>query len=59
MANMLRLALQDDEFKKIASAKSFTPKERNVQWRNKHKLMHYEDNALLVKLVIQKEQGEH
>lgn len=57
MANMLRLALQDDEFKKIASAKSFTPKERNVQWRNKHKLMHFEDNAVAGKTGYTKRAG--
>ena len=43
MANMLRLALKDEDFEKIASAKTFRPKERNVIWKNKHKLLHYSD----------------
>ena len=41
MANMFRLAMQNEAFIKIASTKSYTPKERIVTWRNKHKLLHY------------------
>lgn len=39
MANMFRLALQNEQFKEIASAKSYKPKERNILWKNKHRLL--------------------
>ncbi|WP_391208907.1 D-alanyl-D-alanine carboxypeptidase family protein [Psychrobacillus sp. L4] len=57
MATMLRLALQNEDFYKIASAKTFKPKERNVQWRNKHKLLHYEDDAVAGKTGFTKRAG--
>lgn len=57
MADMLRLALQNEDFRKIASAKSYKPKERNVQWRNKHKLLHYVDEAVAGKTGYTKRAG--
>lgn len=57
MATMLRLAIQNEDFYKIASAKTFKPKERNVQWRNKHKLLHYEDDAVAGKTGFTKRAG--
>ena len=57
MANMFRLALQNDEFEKIASAKSFIPKERNIRWGNKHKLLHYNENAVAGKTGYTKRAG--
>ncbi|KQL35645.1 D-alanyl-D-alanine carboxypeptidase family protein [Psychrobacillus sp. FJAT-21963] len=57
MANMLRLALKDEDFEKIASAKTFRPKERNVIWKNKHKLLHYSDQAIAGKTGFTKRAG--
>ncbi|MEI4768433.1 D-alanyl-D-alanine carboxypeptidase family protein [Psychrobacillus sp. FJAT-51614] len=57
MANMLRLALKNKDFEKIASAKTFRPKERNVLWKNKHKLLHYSDQAVAGKTGYTKRAG--
>ncbi|WP_420849943.1 D-alanyl-D-alanine carboxypeptidase family protein [Psychrobacillus vulpis] len=57
MANMLRFALKNEDFRKIASAKSFIPKERNVHWRNKHKLLHYSEEAIAGKTGYTKRAG--
>lgn len=57
MANMLRLALQNEDFKKIASAKTYKPKERNVRWKNKHKLLHYSEDAVAGKTGFTKRAG--
>lgn len=57
MANMLRLALKNEDFEKIASAKTFRPKERNVIWKNKHKLLHYSDQAIAGKTGYTKRAG--
>ncbi|WP_342600829.1 D-alanyl-D-alanine carboxypeptidase family protein [Psychrobacillus sp. FSL H8-0483] len=57
MANMFRLALQNEEFNKIASAKTFKPKERAVIWRNKHRLLHENDHAVAGKTGYTKRAG--
>lgn len=57
MANMLRLAIKNEDFEKIASAKTFRPKERNVVWKNKHKLLHYSDQAIAGKTGYTKRAG--
>ena len=57
MANMFRLALQNESFIKIASAKSYSPEERLITWRNKHKLMHYNDLAIAGKTGYTKVAG--
>ncbi|MFF2752649.1 D-alanyl-D-alanine carboxypeptidase family protein [Psychrobacillus sp. NPDC058041] len=57
MATMLQLAIKNKDFYKIASAKTFKPKERNVTWRNKHKLLHYEDDAIAGKTGFTKRAG--
>lgn len=57
LANMFRIALQNDEFMKISSAKSYTPKERAVTWRNKHKLLHYNKFAVAGKTGYTKVAG--
>lgn len=57
MANMFRLALQNEQFKEIASAKTYKPKERNVRWGNKHKLLHYNDYAIAGKTGYTKRAG--
>ena len=57
MATMLQLAIQNKDFYKIASAKKYKPKERNVTWRNKHKLLHYEDDAIAGKTGFTKRAG--
>lgn len=57
MANMLRIALQNEDFKKIASSKSYRPKERATSWRNKHKLLHFVDNAIAGKTGYTKRAG--
>ena len=57
MANMFRLALENDEFVQIASAKSYTPKERSITWRNKHKLMHFNKFAVAGKTGYTKVAG--
>ena len=57
MANMFRLAMQNDAFIKIASAKSYIPKERSVKWRNKHKLLHINEFAVAGKTGYTKVAG--
>lgn len=57
MANMLRLAIQNEDFQKIASAKTYRPKERNVVWKNKHKLLQYSDTAIAGKTGFTKRAG--
>ncbi|MCK1998032.1 D-alanyl-D-alanine carboxypeptidase [Psychrobacillus psychrodurans] len=57
MANMFRLALQNDSYTQIASAKTYTPKERSVTWRNKHKLLHFNKYAVAGKTGYTKVAG--
>ncbi|MFJ7826207.1 D-alanyl-D-alanine carboxypeptidase family protein [Psychrobacillus sp. NPDC096623] len=57
LANMFRLAMQNEEFAKIASAKSYSPKERSVRWKNKHKLLHYNEFAIAGKTGYTKAAG--
>lgn len=57
MADMLRLALQNEEFKAIASAKTYKPKERAITWKNKHKLLHFSDEAVAGKTGYTKRAG--
>ncbi len=57
MANMFRLALQNEAFTKIASAKAYKPKEKSVTWRNKHKLLHYNKFAIAGKTGYTKVAG--
>ncbi|MEK3994688.1 D-alanyl-D-alanine carboxypeptidase family protein [Psychrobacillus sp. FSL K6-2365] len=57
MANMFRLALQNDSYTQIASAKTYTPKERSVTWRNKHKLLHFNKSAVAGKTGYTKVAG--
>lgn len=57
MANMFRLALQNKSYTQIASAKSYTPKERAVNWRNKHKLLHFNEYAVAGKTGYTKVAG--
>lgn len=57
MANMFRLALQNEDFIQIASAKSYTPKERSITWRNKHKLLHFNEFAVAGKTGYTKVAG--
>ncbi|TQR08030.1 D-alanyl-D-alanine carboxypeptidase [Psychrobacillus soli] len=57
MANMFRLALQNEQFKEIASAKSYQPKERNVRWSNKHRLLHDKEIAIAGKTGYTKRAG--
>lgn len=57
MANMFRLALQNEDFMKIASAKNFVPKERSIKWRNKHKLMHFNEYTVAGKTGYTKRAG--
>ena len=57
MANMFRLALQNESYTQIASAKTYTPKERSVTWRNKHKLLHFNKYAVAGKTGYTKVAG--
>lgn len=57
MANMFRLALQNEQFKEIASAKSYQPEERNVRWSNKHRLLHENETAIAGKTGYTKRAG--
>ncbi|WP_175453985.1 D-alanyl-D-alanine carboxypeptidase family protein [Psychrobacillus sp. OK028] len=57
LANMFRLAMQNEAFAKIASAKSYSPKERSVTWKNKHKLLHYNESAIAGKTGYTKAAG--
>ncbi len=57
MANMFRLALKNEDFVKISSAKTYVPKERSVKWRNKHKLMHFNQNTVAGKTGYTKRAG--
>ncbi len=57
MANMFRIALQNEQFKEIASAKTYRPKERNVQWNNKHRLLHENEQAIAGKTGYTKRAG--
>ncbi len=57
MANMFRMALQNEAFKQIATAKSYTPKEKSVTWGNKHKLLHFNEFALAGKTGYTKVAG--
>lgn len=57
MANMFRFALQNESFLKIASAKSYTPKERSVNWKNKQKLLHFNEFAVAGKTGYTKVAG--
>ncbi len=57
MANMFRLAIQNEDFVQIASAKTFIPKERSIKWRNKHKLMHFNEHTVAGKTGYTKRAG--
>ncbi|WP_191963866.1 D-alanyl-D-alanine carboxypeptidase family protein [Psychrobacillus sp. AK 1817] len=57
MANMFRLALQNEDFKKISSAKNFVPEERSIKWRNKHKLIHFNEYTVAGKTGYTKRAG--